>query len=163
MPLRGEFLPRVSGLAEGPSGMARSTSGALVNWMLWYSTTWMWLPQGSTKSRPRPGRIWAPASLSARRSGARSSTTRPRCRSWSFGLGAAGRERDELVAHVEERHGLAPTAQGEIEQAAVEGERFVEVADLERDVVDPDQTRLASLGHRAQSSNTSRSIIAETV
>ncbi len=51
-------------------------------------------------------------------------------------------ERDELVAHVDERHLRADaTAQLELEEAAVPRERLVDVADLERDVVDPDEAR----------------------
>ena len=63
-----------------------------------------------------------------------------------LGLRAAGGERDELIAHVDERHARAAAAQRELEQPAVEGERLVDVADLERDVVDADQTRLGGLG-----------------
>ena len=48
-------------------------------------------------------------------------------------------ERQELVAHVEERHPRDPAAELELEDRAVELERRVEVADLERDVVDPEQ------------------------
>ena len=52
------------------------------------------------------------------------------------------RERDELVAHVDERHLAAdPAAQIELEEAPVPGEGLLEVADLERDVVDPDEPR----------------------
>jgi heme exporter protein A len=47
----------------------------------------------------------------------------------------------ELVAHVDERHPPDPAAQLELEDAAVEGERFVEVVHLEHDVVDADQAR----------------------
>ena len=72
---------------------------------------------------------------------------------------------DELIAHVDERHAGAAPAQRELEQPPVERERLVDVADLERDVVDPDQTRFvgdfAPCAH--SSSNTSRSMIAETV
>jgi hypothetical protein len=56
-------------------------------------------------------------------------------------LRAALGQRDELVAHVDERHGVAAPAQGEFEQLPVERERRLDVADLERDMVDPDQAR----------------------
>ena len=56
-------------------------------------------------------------------------------------LRAALGEREELVAHVEERHARDPAAQLELERPPVELERRLEVADLERDVVDPDQPR----------------------
>ena len=48
-------------------------------------------------------------------------------------------ERDELVAHVDERHPAAAPPQLEVEQAAVELERLVDRAHLERDVVDADR------------------------
>ena len=58
------------------------------------------------------------------------------------------RERDELVAHVDERHLRADAAaQLELEEPPVPGERLVDVADLERDVVDPDEP-----GHRRDGS-----------
>lgn len=50
------------------------------------------------------------------------------------------RERDELVARVEEGHVVAhPPSQLELDEAAVEGQRGVQVVDLQRDVVDADQ------------------------
>jgi hypothetical protein len=54
-------------------------------------------------------------------------------------LPPALREREELVAHVDERHRRPAPAQCELEDPAVEGECLVEVADLDRDVVDPDE------------------------
>ena len=53
--------------------------------------------------------------------------------------GAAGLQRQELVADVDERLVRTAAAQLELEEAAVELERLVDVADLERDVVDPDE------------------------
>ncbi len=51
-------------------------------------------------------------------------------------------EREELVAHVDERHLRADApAQLELEELRVPGERLVEVADLERNVVDADDSR----------------------
>ena len=50
-------------------------------------------------------------------------------------LPAALGEREELVAHVDERHARCPAAQLEVEEPAVEGERLLDVAHLERDVV----------------------------
>ena len=56
------------------------------------------------------------------------------------GLTAWSAEREELVAHVDEGHVLpgAP-AKVELEQRPVPLERRVDVPDLERDVVDPDE------------------------
>jgi hypothetical protein len=51
-------------------------------------------------------------------------------------------ERDELVADVDERHPAGASSQCQLEDATVEVERLLDVADLERDVVDSDETRL---------------------
>ena len=96
------------------------------------------LPHGSMKRRLPCGSM--PASSSAARTASRSSTTSPKWRSPS-GPAPALREREELVAHVEERHPGHPPAQLEAEQPPVELERGVEIADLERHVVDADQAR----------------------
>ena len=51
-------------------------------------------------------------------------------------------ERDELIAHVDEGHrGANPAAQLELEEASIPGQRLLDVTDLERDVVDPDEPR----------------------
>jgi hypothetical protein len=56
------------------------------------------------------------------------------------GLTPAVREREELVAHVDERHAPpVPAAQPDVEDPPVEVECLVEVADLDRDVVDADE------------------------
>ena len=49
-------------------------------------------------------------------------------------------ERNELVAQVDERHPVHPAAQLQLEQAPVEGERFVDRIDLEREMIDPNRT-----------------------
>ncbi len=49
-------------------------------------------------------------------------------------------ERDELVAEVDERHGAAPPTEVEsIDEAPEELQHLVDVADLDGDVVDPDE------------------------
>ena len=48
-------------------------------------------------------------------------------------------DRQELVAHVDERHPAPAPAEREREEPAVEVERFLDAPDLDRDVVDPDQ------------------------
>ena len=63
------------------------------------------------------------------------------------GLAAAFSEREELVAQVDERHVLALPAQLEIEQPAVERQRFLDVADLEGDVVETDGAGFWGVGH----------------
>jgi hypothetical protein len=47
-----------------------------------------------------------------------------------LGPGAALHERDELVADVDERSTLRAPKQGELEQLAEEGTRFLDIADL---------------------------------
>src|SRR5919197_2359430 len=54
-------------------------------------------------------------------------------------LRAAGGERDELVAHVDEGHPAGAPAQLELEDAPVELERLLDIAHLERDVVQADE------------------------
>src|SRR5262249_39654498 len=55
-------------------------------------------------------------------------------------LTAAARERDELVAHVDEGHAPAPTAHLEWPKDRLpEAQRLVEISDLERDVIDSHQ------------------------
>ena len=54
---------------------------------------------------------------------------------------------DELITHIDEGHAFAFSAQGEIEDPAVPGERFVDVADLDGDMIDADETWLAGSGH----------------
>ena len=56
-------------------------------------------------------------------------------------LSSALRERDELVADVDEGHVRRASTELEIEDPAVELERVVDALDLERDVVDPDESR----------------------
>src|SRR6266545_2856181 len=60
-------------------------------------------------------------------------------------LRATFHQRDELIADVDERGAGHPAAQRELEDAPVEVERLVDLADLERDVVDPDKTRASHL------------------
>jgi len=62
----------------------------------------------------------------------------------ALGVGRAGRageEREELVAHREEGDLALALDAREGEDRAVEGERGVDVADLEGDVVDADEAR----------------------
>jgi hypothetical protein len=54
-------------------------------------------------------------------------------------LPAALGERDELVAQVDERHPPGSSAQLEVEEAAVERKRLLDVAHLESDVVHAQQ------------------------
>src|ERR1700674_5641331 len=70
------------------------------------------------------------------------------------GLLSSGRERDELVAHVDESHRRpSPPTQLELEEASVPGQRPVDLADLESNIVDADDARhgrsLSAHGARA--------------
>src|SRR5262245_9507012 len=65
------------------------------------------------------------------------------------GLGAALRQPQELIAQIYEGRGLAPAAQLELEQAAVKGQRLLDVADLEGDMVETDGARFFWLRHGA--------------
>ena len=141
-PLRAQLRERPLGLLEPLERHPAQHAAVFENWMAPYSTTCTRLPHGSRKSSPRPPRISAPASSSRRRTAARSSTTRPKWRSWSGPSGSRDLgQHQELVAHVDEGHARYAAAQLELEQAAVELERRVEVAHLEHDVVDPHQSR----------------------
>jgi len=57
------------------------------------------------------------------------------------GLGSSRRERDELVSHVGERHAADTSTQLELEETAVPRERLVDVVNLERNMVDADESR----------------------
>jgi len=57
-----------------------------------------------------------------------------------WGLASPGDHRDELVAHVNECHRRAgAAAQLELEETSVPRQGFLDVTDLERDVVDPNE------------------------
>src|SRR5262249_18510862 len=63
------------------------------------------------------------------------------------GLPAALLKGEELVAEVDERGVVAPAAQLEIEQPTVEFQRRVDVADLDRHVIETDRAGFPGLGH----------------
>jgi hypothetical protein len=62
-------------------------------------------------------------------------------------LSAALLEGEELIAEIDESRPAALPAQFEVEQAAVEGQRLLDVANLERDVIQSDRTCFLLLGH----------------
>ena len=68
------------------------------------------------------------------------------------GLLAALLQGEELIAEIDEGRVLALAAQLELEQAPVEGQRLLDVAHLERDVVHADRAGFAGLGHGGVSS-----------
>src|SRR5947207_10613061 len=54
---------------------------------------------------------------------------------------------DELVAHIDKGAALAAAAQVEVEDLAVPVERLVDVADLDRHMIDADQPGLLAVAH----------------
>src|SRR5205085_2544074 len=58
------------------------------------------------------------------------------------GLGATLLERYELITQIDKGRGFAPAAKLEFEQAPVERQRLIDVADLESDMVKADGARL---------------------
>src|SRR5207302_1604647 len=52
------------------------------------------------------------------------------------GLPATLLQGDELIAEVDEGHGVAPAAEFEREDAAVERQRFADISNFKRDVVE---------------------------
>ena len=99
------------------------------------------MPHGSRKSRPRLGTISAAGRLERRADGVLVVDHEPEVAVAVGRLAAALGEGDELVARVDEGHPGRAAAQAQLEDLAVEGERLVEVADLEGDVVDADEPR----------------------
>src|SRR6516165_1544888 len=126
--------------------IARITCGALVNWILEYSTTSTRLPQGSRKSRKGPGSSLPPAASTRERTLERSSTTSPKWRRRSS-CGSAVHHVDELVAELDKGVARPFGPEREVEDLAVKIESLIDVADLDRDVIDADEPRLAGLAH----------------
>ena len=65
---------------------------------------------------------------------------------------AALHEREELITDVDEGSAARATSQRELEEPAVEGERLLDVTDLECDVVDPDEARHGRIRWRSPNS-----------
>ena len=120
--------------------MPASTAGVFENWISEYWTTWTRLPQGSLEVQPVAG-LDVDARL-AEGLPNRGAVVhhQPEVAVPVRRAGLAVRQGEELVAHVEERHARHPAAQLELEDAAVELDRFVDVADGQHDVVDADQS-----------------------
>src|SRR5262245_46716785 len=58
-------------------------------------------------------------------------------------------KRNELVAEIDERHRIALASKLEIEQAAVEGQRLFDIADLKRHMIETNQSRFCLLRHES--------------
>ena len=115
-----------------------------MNWISEYSTTWMKLPHGSRKSLPFPNSS-TPASRAAASAASLVVDDEAEVPVVVGSLRAAFGQREELVAHADERHPRDARLHLDVEDAPVELERLVEVADLEGDMVDSDQPRLRHL------------------
>src|SRR5882724_1804118 len=63
------------------------------------------------------------------------------------GLFASRLQRDELVAKIDEGHRLALAAQLKSEDAAIECQRFLDIADFQRYMVETDGARLCGADH----------------
>jgi hypothetical protein len=120
------------------SASARSTAGLFVNWIWSYCTTWSRLPNGSRASRRGPGLDLGAGLLQglARRLLVVDDEAEVHLRLRRTAL----REREELVAQVDERHSRLALVDPELaEDRAPEGERALGVVHAERDVVNPDE------------------------
>ncbi len=115
---------------------ARSTLDALVNWMLVIADDLDAVAHGSRVIEKASGSGAMPACDNAWRTASLSSTTRPKWRRHRES-GDGLLKREELVTKVDESRILAPAAQLEIEQAPVEGQRLVDIANFEGDVIEP--------------------------
>ena len=107
----------------------------------------MRLPQGSRKSRKRPGRIWYPRCSQSRPYGFLVIDHQSEVSPIVAGLLAAFLKGKKLIAQIDESGVLALAAQREFKQSAVGGQSLLDVADLERDVVQSDSAGFAGLGH----------------
>jgi hypothetical protein len=58
-----------------------------------------------------------------------------------LGTGPTLEQGEELIAHPEKRRARDPAHVTRPEEVGVERDRLLDVVDLERDVVDPDETR----------------------
>ena len=63
------------------------------------------------------------------------------------GLFASRLQGDELVAKINESHRLALSAQLKVKDAALECQRFLDIADFHRHVVEADRARLCGTNH----------------
>jgi hypothetical protein len=61
---------------------------------------------------------------------------------WLFGARPALEQSEELIAYPQERGACDSVHIGGLEEVGVERDRFVDVVDLERNVVDADETWL---------------------
>ena len=104
-----------------------------------YSTISNWLPHGSVKRSPRPAERLEPGLGHRGADGLAVVDDEPEMAPLVGTLAAALGDGEELVAEIEEGHAGHAAAELEGEQPAVEVERGVEVADLERDVIDADE------------------------
>ena len=116
------------------------TPGVRSNWTSPYSTISNRFPHGSLKWTPRPLEDLEARALGVALHRLLVVDDEAEVAVVVGRLPASLADREELVAQVDERHPRHAPAQLEVEEPRVELQRLVEVADLERDVVDPDQS-----------------------
>ena len=126
-------------LLEVPEADRRRIAGSFGNWMLSYSTTCRRIAPGSTEVETAAGQDLDAAASSAAVTLSQVIDDEPEVALLVGRLRRPFGESDELVADVEERHPRDAASQLVLEDLAVELQRLLEVADLERDVVDTDQ------------------------
>jgi hypothetical protein len=96
----------------------------------------------SLNSTPRPGRIWAPARSSRRRTFSLSSTDQAKV-AILVALRTIGfRQIDELISDVDEGYFLASPSQWQVEQLAIKRQCLINTPDFECDMVDADDSGL---------------------
>lgn len=62
-------------------------------------------------------------------------------------LGTSRLQRDELIAKIDEGHCLALAAQLKVEDTAIERQRFLDIADFQRYVIEADGAWLCGMNH----------------
>ena len=102
----------------------------------------MRLPHGSRKFRPRPGQDLDALLLERHAHGLTVVNHETEMTLVIDGLPPARAQREELIAEIQEDHRRPDAASHlALDQAHVPGEGFVDVSDLECNVVDPDRSR----------------------
>src|SRR6516164_1281546 len=79
------------------------------------------------------------------------------------GLGTAFLKGEEFIAHINEGGGGALATKFEIEQSTVESQRFLDVTNLERYVIDTDGARFSCCRHSTLTSSFRSSHCAQTM
>ena len=111
-----------------------------MNWISSYCTIWTRLPLGSRMSKKRPGKHLHAGFLERAAGGLLVVDDESEVR--LLGARPPLEQGEELVAHAEKRGARDAAHRRGLEEVGVERDRLLDVVDLERDVVDPDETWL---------------------